>query len=135
MQNHELGHYYTLGHLTQFTGLTDRTLRTYLSKGILEGEKINGVWHFSEAQFDAFLHHPAVRPTIQAKNNAIIYDFMLDAKKAEDRACIILDLPGCDRDATTAFFCEAICAGNFRDLRFSFDGIDTPRIIDRKSVV
>ena len=32
MENHEPGHYYTLGHLTQFTGLTDRTLRTYLSR-------------------------------------------------------------------------------------------------------
>ena len=62
--HHETGHYYTLGHLSQITGLTDRTLRTYLSKGILEGEKINGVWHFTEVQLDAFFRHPSVRPAL-----------------------------------------------------------------------
>ena len=129
MENHELGHYYTLGHLTQFTGLTDRTLRTYLSKGILEGEKINGVWHFTEAQLDAFMRHPTVRPTLTAKNNSIVYDFLLDTKKPEPRICIILDLPGADREAVSEFFCGAISGGSFRDLRFSFDGIDSPRVI------
>ena len=60
--NHETGNYYTLGHLSQITGLTDRTLRTYLSKGILEGEKINGVWHFTEVQLDAFSGTPPSAP-------------------------------------------------------------------------
>lgn len=129
MEHHKTGHYYTLGHLTQFTGLTDRTLRTHLSNGILEGEKINGVWHFTPEQLDAFLHHPFVRPSILAKNNAIVSDFLQAPTPSEDRACIILDLPGCDREATAEFFCDAICAGDFRDLRFAFDGIETPRII------
>lgn len=127
--HHETGHYYTLGHLSQITGLTDRTLRTYLKNGILEGEKLSGIWHFTETQLDAFLRHPAVRPSILAKNNAIVYDFMLDTKKPEPRACIILDLPDLDRDAAARFFCEAICYGDFRDLRFSYDGIASPRII------
>ena len=126
---HETGHYYTLGHLSQITGLTDRTLRTYLKNGILEGEKINGIWHFTEEQLDAFLRHPTVRPSIQAKNNAIVYDFMLDTKKPEPRACVILDLPGLDRIAAGKFFCDAICYGDFRDLRFSLDAVGTPRVI------
>lgn len=129
MKDHDLGHYYTLGHLTQITGLTDRTLRTYLSNGILEGEKINGVWHITPEQLDAFLHHPFVRPSILAKTNAIVSDFLQVPVRTEDRACIILDLPGCDRDAAAAFFCDAICTGDFRDLRFAFDGVDTPRVI------
>lgn len=129
MQYHETGHYYTLGHLSQITGLTDRTLRTYLKSGILEGEKISGVWHFTESQLDAFLCHPAVRPSIQAKNNAIVYDFMLDTKKPGPRACVILDLPGLDREEASRFFCDAICYGDFRDLRFSLDAVESPRII------
>ncbi len=129
MENHELGHYYTLGHLTQFTGLTDRTLRSYLSKGILEGEKINSVWHFTEAQLDAFLRHPTVRPTLIAKNNSAVYDFLLDTKKAEPRICVILDLPGADREAVSDFFCDAIMSGDLHDLRFSFDGVESPRVI------
>ena len=127
--HHETGHYYTLGHLSQITGLTDRTLRTYLKNGILEGEKINGIWHFTENQLDAFLRHPAVRPSIQAKNNAIVYDFMLDTKKSEPRACVILDLPDLDRVAASRFFCDAIGCGDFRDLRFSLDAVGTPRVI------
>ena len=126
---HETGHYYTLGHLSQITGLTDRTLRTYLKNGILVGEKINGVWHFTDTQLDAFLRHPAVRPSILAKNNAIVYDFMLDTEKTEPRVCVILDIPDLDRDASSRFFCDAICYGNYRDLRFSLDAVGSPRII------
>ena len=128
MENHELCDYYTLGHLTQFTGLTDRTLRTYLSKGILEGEKINGVWHFTEIQLDAFFRHPAVRPSLIAKHNANVYDFLLDTKKSEPRICVILDLPGADRESVSEFFCEAITSGDFHDLHFSFDGVEMPRV-------
>ena len=129
MKNHEIGHYYTLGHLSQITGLTDRTLRTYLRNGVLEGEKINGVWHFTDAQLDAFLRHPTARPAIQAKNNAIVYDFMLDNAKSEPRVCVLLDIPNLDREAASRYFCDAICYGNHRDLRFSLDAVESPRII------
>lgn len=129
MKEHELGHYYTLGHLTQFTGFTDRTLRNYLAKGILHGQKINGVWHFTEEQVHAFLCDPAVRPGIIAKNNAIVYDFMLDTKKRDPRICIILDLPEDDRDAVSDYFCRSITDGDFHDLRFAFDGVDSSRVI------
>ena len=129
MEHHETGHYYTLGHLSQITGLTDRTLRTYLKNGILSGEKINGVWHFTEEQLETFLRHPAVRPSILAKNNAIVYDFLLDTKKPEPRVCVILDIPDLDRDAASRFFCDAICYGDYRDLRFSLDAVGSPRVI------
>lgn len=127
--HHETGHYYTLGHLSQITGLTDRTLRTYLKNGILEGEKISGIWHFTESQLDAFLRHPTVRPSIQAKNNAIVYDFMLDTKKPAPRACVILDIPDLNTQAASRFFCDAICYGDYHDLRFSLDAVESPRII------
>lgn len=129
MHYHETGHYYTLSHLSQFTGLTDRTLRNYLKNGILEGEKINGIWHFTEEQLDAFFRHPTVRPSIQAKNNAIVYDFMLDTKKPEPRVCVILDLPDLDGDTASRFFCDAIRSCDYRDLRFSLDAIGSPRVI------
>ena len=37
------GNYYCIAHIVQFTGLTDRTIRNYISNGILQGEKINGI--------------------------------------------------------------------------------------------
>lgn len=121
---------YTIGHLTQFTGLTDRTIRSHIASGFLEGEKINGIWHFTPEQTDSYLRHPAVRPSILAKNNALVWDFMLDNRKTERQVCIILDLPGDDEKEAMEFFCYAISNGTFSQLRFSFDSYGpTPRVI------
>lgn len=126
------GNYYVLGHLVQFTGLTDRTLRNYISMGILEGEKINGLWHFTPEQVEVFVRHPAVRPSILAKRNAIVYDFLLDTKKRTHQACIILDFPGEDEKSLMEYFGYSICNGDFHDFRFSFDSIEgEPRVILR----
>ncbi len=118
------GNYYTIGHIVQFTGLTDRTIRTYISMGLLQGEKINGLWHFTEDQEDAFMRHPSVRPSIMAKRNAVIYDFLLDEKKKEPRSCMILDFPCGEEKALTEYFCRAITDGEFRDFRFTLDSND-----------
>ena len=129
------GNYYVLGHLVQFTGLTDRTLRNYISMGILQGEKINGLWHFTPDQVDAVVRHPAVRPSILAKKNAIVYDFLLDTKKKTHRTCVILDLPGEDEKSLMEYFGYAICSGEFHDFKFSLDAIDGyPRVILRGEV-
>ena len=130
------GNYYNIKAVTLITGLTDRTIRNYISLGILEGEKINGLWHFTPAQVESFIRHPAVRPSIQAKNNAIVYDFLLDTSKKEPAVCIILDLPDADPKETAEFFMYAINNGTeFRDLEFSFDAVyETPRVILKGSV-
>lgn len=39
---------YTIKDLSMISGLTDRTLRTYLKMGVLVGEKADGSWRFSE---------------------------------------------------------------------------------------
>lgn len=128
-ENYE-GSYYLISHLVLITGLTDRTLRSYLSSGILQGEKINGLWHFTAEQVEHFLRHPAVKPSIQAKRNALVYDFMIDTKKQEPQICVIMDLPGCDVKKTAAYFCYSISTGEYRDIQFSFDDTGgTPRVI------
>ena len=124
------GNYYTIGHLVQITGLTDRTIRNYISSGILEGEKINSVWHFTSEQIEAFISHPAVRPSIQSKRNALVYDFLLDDKRSRHEVCIILDIPDGSKQEIAEYFCYAINNGDFSNLRFSFDGVSkTPRVI------
>lgn len=128
----EIGNYYVMGHLVQFTGLTDRTLRNYISMGILQGEKINGLWHFTPEQVENFVRHPAVRPSILAKRNAIVYDFLLDTKKNSQQTCIILDLPGEDEKSMMEYFAYAINNGNLHGFRFSFDSVEgVPRVILR----
>ena len=128
-ENYE-GSYYLISHLVLITGLTDRTLRSYLSSGILQGEKINGLWHFTAEQVEQFLRHPAVKPSIQANRNALVYDFMIDTKKQEPQICVIMDLPGCDVKETAAYFCYSISTGDYRNIQFSFDDTGgTPRVI------
>ena len=51
------GEYYLISHMTLFTGLSDRTIRNHMAAGFLQGEKINGLWHFTPEPVDAFLWH------------------------------------------------------------------------------
>lgn len=126
------GNYYLISHLTLITGLSDRTIRNYIASGILKGEKINGLWHFTPEEVNAFLRHPSVMPSIQAKHNAIIYDFLADRKKTEQEACLILDLPGHDPKTVAEFFCYAITNGDYSNIRFSFERSNgDPRVILR----
>lgn len=123
---------YLISHLTLITGLTDRTIRNYIASGILKGEKINGIWHFTPEEVDAFIKNPAVRPSIVAKNNSIVYDFMLNDSKKEEETCVILDLPKSNIKETAEFFCYRITNGGYKDINFSFDGnYKTSRVILR----
>ncbi len=82
---------YTLNDVAEMTGLTTRTLRNDIKLGFLEGQKEDGVWRFTQEEFTAFISHPSVRPTLQAKRQGIVYDFLADTKKKETRVCLILD--------------------------------------------
>ncbi len=121
---------YTIGHLRQFTGLTDRTIRSHIHLGFLKGEKINGIWHFTPEQVEAYIRSPAVAPSVQAKAHGLVYDFLINQKKTVSQACIILDLPNTDPQAVADHFCYAISNGPYSDLQFSFRHIkDAPRVI------
>ncbi len=124
------GNYLTINHIVVLTGLSDRTIRNYISLGFLEGEKTNGIWHFTPEQVEKFLVHPAVRPSIVAKNNAVVYDFLLDNKKTSNETCMILDLPRDKPKAISEFFCYSINNGDFKNIRFTLDVLSgVPRVI------
>lgn len=115
------GTLYTLGHLAVFTGLTDRTLRNYIKMGLLEGEKINGVWHFTPSQVESFISNKSVRPSILAKNNALVYDFILNRKKTRPECAMVLDITDGDRKSVTEFFCYSITNDGYKNINFSLD--------------
>ena len=124
------GELYTLRHVALITGLTERTIRSYISKGFLSGEKINGIWHFELSEMERFLKHPAVRPAIVAKNNSIIYDSLLGVTPSEPHGCMVLDLPGENGERVSEHFCRAITEGEEKGIRFAFDGNGgVPRIM------
>ena len=118
----DTGNYYLISHLVLLTGLTDRTIRNYIAMGILCGEKINGLWHFTPEQVEAFVQHPTVRPSIAAKNNGLVHGFLIDANKIKEEACLILDIPGKNKQAVAEFFCYRISNGGYQDIQFSYDG-------------
>ena len=126
----DTGNYLLINHLLLITGLSDRTIRNYISSGLLQGEKINGLWHFTPEQVDEFVRHPAVRPSILAKNNSLVYDFLLEDKKQKQEICMIFDIPHADKKKIAEFFCYRITNDGYHNIRFSFDGVtDMARVI------
>ena len=115
--------WYTLNDIAMMTGFTTRTLRNYLRQGILKGEKVDGAWRFSEEEYEAFLTHPAVKPGIRAKQNAIVNDFLLLNAKKENRTCVILDICTEREEAkqAAAFFCERIKEQEDEELQFGME--------------
>lgn len=125
-----VGDYYLISHVVLLTGFTDRTIRNYIAAGVLQGEKINGMWHFTPEQVENFIHQPSVRAGILTKHHAAVYDFLAENRKSACEACVILDLPGRDKKKLAEYFCYRISNEDYRNIHFSFDGIaKTPRII------
>ncbi len=115
---------YTLEQLSLITDLTTRTLRSYLAKGLLQGEKSHGKWQFTEAQMKHFLQDPTIRQLLHAKKLAHVCDFLGQRHKSGNELCIVLDLAADSAAADEAadFFCAAVngCASGSR-VRFSFE--------------
>lgn len=113
---------YNIKDISLISGLTERTLRNYLKKGILVGEKQDGVWFFSEEQLMNFLDEAVVKAAMRANRNAILFDFLNDKFKSENSACILLHLPKDKSMSVATFFCDAV---NKRSgLRMRFDTLN-----------
>ena len=123
--------YYTINEISTMTGLTTRTIRNYLKSGLINGEKINGIWMFSHVDFSDMLANPAIKPSIQAKNNAVVYDFLVDNKKKINKICTIIDLYIDDTESneTSEFFCNTINSlSETGELSFKFEKNGTIRV-------
>lgn len=105
---------YTIEDLAGMTGLSTRTIRNYLADGQLTGEKAEGAWRFTAEQFGAFLAQPMVRQSVQAKAHGMVYDFLLQNRRASPAACTVLDLPTEEDDALRAALLEQVNALGLR---------------------
>ena len=111
---------YDLNDLALMTGFTTRTLRNYLTQGLLEGEKENGVWQFTPEQLDRFFSEPFVKEGLRIKRSSAVFDFLAERDRKAARTCVILDLPADRRkgDAVSAFFCKEM--QKISELHFSY---------------
>ena len=99
---------YDLNELAMMTGFTTRTLRNYLTQGLLKGNKENGVWQFTIEDIESFFAEPYVKEGMRIKRSSLVFDFLADSKKAGGRTCVILDkaVKRKEGDAISAFFCK-----------------------------
>lgn len=102
--------FYTINEISNMTGFTTRSLRNYIQAGQLNGEKIDGIWQFSAADFENFISDPNVAPGIKTKNNHVVYDFLADEGKIENQICSILDLSMNSEELKefNEYFCSAM---------------------------
>ena len=115
--------YYTLNEVAMMTGLNTRTLRNYLKMDVLKGEKIDGIWKFSECEFADFISNPYVKPSLQAKSKAIVFDFLNEKEKQLNEICTILDLHVdlTESDEISEFFCTERNKRPEEKITFSFE--------------
>jgi len=83
--------YYLITDIAEFTGLSTRTIRTYIKNGFLNGRKKDGTWIFNENEVATLLSEPFVSQSIQIKNDSIVKDFMNNKKKSKNSVCSIFD--------------------------------------------
>jgi len=112
---------YTLNDLAMMTGFTTRTLRNYLSQGLLKGEKTGGAWQFTAEEIERFFEEPFVKEGVRIKRSGVIFDFLSGGSRKEPRTCVILDAPATRQKGAriSSFFCEQMKAVS--DLTFTFD--------------
>ena len=114
---------YTLNEVAVMSGLTTRTLRNYMKMGILKGKMLEGVWKFGEEEIGEFFQNPYVKPSIQAKNKAIVFDFLAQNEKHVNEICTIIDVCVGKHEAEeiSAFFCEEVSKRKEEKIKFSFE--------------
>ncbi|MDO4520558.1 MAG: MerR family transcriptional regulator [Erysipelotrichaceae bacterium] len=112
---------YTLNDIAMMTGFTTRTLRTYLTQGLLKGDKVNGAWQFTAEAVDAFFSEPYVKEGLRIKRSSAVFDFLADRKKKDARSCVILDVPCAlsEGKKISDFFCRQMEKAH--DVSFTFD--------------
>ena len=117
-----MNEFYTINDIATMTGLTTRTVRNYMKMGLLEGEKVEGVWQFSIEAVSAFMADKNVQPSIEAKKNGVVFDFLTDRYKKVNEICTILDLPVSEEEAMeiSNFFCQETSGDTVSNLKFSF---------------
>ena len=115
---------YTLNDLALMTGFTTRTLRNYLTQGLLKGEKANGVWQFSAEDIDRFFSEPFVKEGLRIKRSGVVFDFMAERRKKEERFCMILDIPASVKKGNeiSEFFCDRMKEVSDARFNFGWDG-------------
>ena len=107
---------FTLAQLAEMTLLTERTLRTYLRTGLLQGEKTSRGWRFTREQAFALMRSPAARRAMNANRMAQAEDFLHRRMDTAGQTCAVTDIP-VDDDAASRLMDAALALAAEGSLR------------------
>lgn len=83
--------FYTVDDVAAMTGLTSRTIRTYIKDGLLKGKKVGVQWRFTEKDIEELFKDKRVETEICENKNKIVYDFLEEKNKKSSVTCSIVD--------------------------------------------
>ncbi len=94
---------YTAEDVVQITGLTLRTIRSYIKSGKLKGRRIGVQWRFTAADIEALFETPEAAAAEKNDKRAeaerpeterLARSFLERTKAPRASACVIVDMPG-----------------------------------------
>ncbi len=113
----------TILNISQMTGLTDRTIRNYIKRGLLQGNLIKGVWRFSKASLEAFFDEKFVKQGLEGKAAILVEHFLSDWKEIDDSLCSVykLKINNDNSQKLCDELLEKINANNYRGMQFYYN--------------
>ncbi len=115
--------FFSIDELATMTMLTTRTLRNYISQGLLKGEKLDGTWKFSSENIDSFFKEDLVIQSIQSKKNGMVYEYMSNDSKKENMVCSLYDYTNLRNDEAENIYEKIVTLVNsnkYGNIRFSY---------------
>ncbi|MDF2905456.1 MAG: transcriptional regulator, MerR family [Herbinix sp.] len=115
--------YYSIDDLATMTMLTTRTLRNYISQGLLKGEKVDGAWKFSNENIDSFFREESIIQSIQSKKNGMVYEFMTNEAKPTNMVCSLYDYSNVKSDEAENIYAKIVAlvnSNNYGNIQFSY---------------
>lgn len=85
--------FYTVEDVAMMTGLTSRTIRTYIKEGILKGKKVGVQWRFTEEEIKELFKDKNVESEVSDAKNKLIHDFLEKREVEKERSCMVVDCP------------------------------------------
>lgn len=67
---------YSIKDIMLMYSLSERTVRRYLSDGVITGTKIGGVWRFTDVDVDSFSTQKRIKSKLKTEVNQILYDYI-----------------------------------------------------------
>lgn len=85
--------HFTINDLALITGLSTRSLRSYISQGLLKGTMINRRWCFTNDNVEEFLNQPFIKEGQRIKFRAFVVE-QIDGINPHNETMLLHEMPG-----------------------------------------